>query len=160
MGNFKVIDIVFAILIVLVFLRSRSRGFISEFFSWAAPVAAILAAVYLHPQGAGLIRSNFMPDMRYVPEVLAFIGVFFISLTVFRIVERLIGGAIRGLNLGGLDMILGAAFGIVKGLALTGLILFVLNIQPFIDVSNIIGGSFFAGILLPHISRIPSIIGG
>ena len=155
MGGFQVIDIIFIILIALMLVHGYVRGFITELFSWAAIVVAILAAVYLHPAGAAFIRGRAMSDVRYVPEILAFAGIFFIAMMICKMLERLLKNIILGVNLGGLDRILGAVFGLVEGAALTALILFVLSVQPFFDVSSLIGDSFFAQFLLPHIHRFP-----
>ena len=155
MSNFQVIDLIFVILIALMVIRSYMRGFLSEFFSWAALVVAILAAVFFHPAGAALIRKNIMPTVRYVPEILAFVGVFLIATLVCKMLERMLRDVMMGAKLGNLDKILGAFFGFAEGLALTALVLFVLSVQPLFDTSKLVGDSIFAQILLPHIIRIP-----
>jgi membrane protein required for colicin V production len=58
---------------------------------------------------------------------------------------------IEGIQLGGLDRLLGFVFGTVEGLVIVCLLLFLISIQPFIQPDTILGKSFFAKMLLPLI---------
>ena len=155
MGNFHLIDIIFIILTLLMIVHGYIRGFITELFSWASLAVAILVAFFLHPNIALFIRGSFMPDVRYVPELLAFLGVFVIALVICKLLELILKNVVTGASLGGLNKLLGAIFGFIEGVAIAALILFVLNVQPFFDVSSIMNESIFAEILLPAINRIP-----
>ena len=46
-----------------------------------------------------------------------------------------------------LDRTLGFIFGIVEGAAVVCLIIFLLSVQPFFDVTNLFDGSFFYGLV-------------
>ena len=151
MSNISVIDMVFLILIVLMLIRGYVKGFIAEFFSWAALVLAIWGAVLLHPAGAAFIRTKIMENVRYVPEILAFIAIFLIIMLFIKMLEKILRDVIMGAKLGGANKVLGAVFGFAEGLTLTAIILFVLGIQPIFDASKIIADSTFAQILLPII---------
>ena len=151
MSNISVIDMVFLILIALMAIRGYVKGFIAEFFSWAALVLAIWVAVLLHPAGAEFIRSKIMENVKYVPEILAFIAIFIIVMLFVKMFERILKDVIMGAKLGGANKVLGAVFGFAEGLTLTALILFILGVQPIFDASNIIADSTFAQILLPII---------
>ena len=155
MSNIQGIDIVFIVLILLMVFHGYVRGFITELFSWAALVVAVLAAIFLHAPGAAYIRGKMMANVPYIPELLAFVGIFLITVIICKILERILKNVIIGANLGVLDKVLGAAFGFVEGIAITALIVFVLSVQPLFDASRIIAGSSFAQMLLPHIYRIP-----
>jgi membrane protein required for colicin V production len=155
MSGFQAIDFIFIILIALIVIHGYVRGFVTEFFSWAALAAAILAAVFFYSAGAAFIRKNAMPDVRYVPEILGFMAVFLIVMLICKMIERLFRDVVAGANLGILDKFVGAIFGLIEGLTLTALIIFVLAVQPLVDASKLIGDSVFAQIFLPHFSRIP-----
>jgi membrane protein required for colicin V production len=131
------------------------KGFVEEFFSWAALVISIIAAVFLHPAGAAFIREKAMKDVRFVPEILAFVAIFIIVMLFFKMLERVLKDVIMGAKLGGINKLLGLIFGLLEGFALTALVLFVMSVQPVFDVSKILGDSIFAQILLPHFSKIP-----
>ena len=139
MGDFQVIDIIFIILTVLMVIHGFIRGFVTELFSWASLAIGILAAVFLHPPVAVFIRDRFMPEVSYLPEILAFIVIFVAGMVVCKLLEQIFRNVVSGANLGGLDKVLGAAFGFVEGIAIAGLIIFVLSVQPFFDVHGIIG---------------------
>ena len=155
MANLHLIDIIFIVLTLLMVVHGYIRGFITELFSWASLAVSVLIAFFLHPNVALFIRERFMPDVRYVPELLAFLAVFIITLVICKLLELVLKNVITGASLGGLDKILGAIFGFVEGIAIAALILFVLDVQPFFDVSSIMNESVFADFLLPHINKIP-----
>jgi len=154
MSNIPVIDMIFLIIIVLMLIRGYVKGFIAEFFSWAALVLAIWVAVLLHPAGAAFIRGKIMENVKYIPEILAFIAIFIIIMLLVKMLEHILKDVIMGAKLGGANKVLGAVFGLVEGLTLTALILFLLTVQPLFNASNIIADSIIAQILLPII-KIP-----
>ena len=154
MSSFPVIDLVFVILIVLMVLHGYAKGFISELFSWATLVLAIWAAVLLYHAGGTYIRSKAMQNVRYVPEILAFLAIFCIITMIMKMLEKVLKDVINSAKLGGANKFLGLIFGFIEGIALTALILFVLTVQPLFDASKILGDSIFAQILLDFI-KIP-----
>lgn len=154
MSNIPVIDIIFAALIVLMAIHGFVNGFIEELFSWATMVLALGAAVFLYSSGAAFIRTKAMADLRYVPEILAFIAIFLLVMIVLKLLERLLKDVVEGMRLGGANKFLGAIFGLLEGFAIVAILLFVLAVQPLFDASAVIGDSFFAEILLPLI-KIP-----
>ena len=154
MSNLQVIDWIFASLILLMVIHGYLKGFIEELFSWAALVLALWAAVILFPAGGAYIRTKTMGNVRIIPELLAFIAIFIIITGVIKAIERILKNVIAGMNLGGVNKILGAVFGIIEGVAITVLAIFLLYSQPLFDPSKILGDSFFARLLLPLI-KIP-----
>lgn len=154
MNNLPVIDLVFVILIVLMLIRGYTRGFVGEFFPWATMILAIWTAVFLYPGGAAFIRTKTMENVQYLPEIIAFLAVFFIVTLLLKMVEHVLRDVVAGAKLGGLNKFLGAVFGIIEGVTITALVIFVLSIQPVFDASNIIVNSIFAQVLLPII-KIP-----
>ena len=159
MSNFSWLDIVFICFISMMLVHGYLKGFVRALFSWAALILATWAAVLLYPAGGAYIRTMAMENVRVVPEVLAFIGIFIVIMFGIKIIERILGGIVAGVNLTGVNRILGAAFGIIEGLAFTTLIVFVLEIQPLFDSSEIIENSFFANFLLPIVVLLPRIGG-
>ena len=154
MSDIPVIDMIFLIIIALMAMHGYVKGFIAEFFSWAALVLAIWGAVLLHPAGAAFIRQRTMQNVRVVPEVLAFIIIFILIMLLLKMLEHVIKDVVMGAKLGGANKVLGLIFGLIEGLTLTALIIFILAIQPLFNASSIISGSIFADILLPLI-KIP-----
>jgi len=154
MGSLPVIDYIFIFLILLMIVHGYIKGFIDELFSWAALILAIWAAVLLNSSAAAFIRQRTMQNVRVVPEILGFAAVFILVMVVIKFLEKILRDVIAGANLGNVDRILGAVFGLIEGLAFVVLIIFVLVVQPLFSPSKILQDSVFAQIILPII-RIP-----
>ena len=149
MSNFQTIDIIFAVFILLMVIHGYVKGFVAEIFSWAAPVLAIGVAVFLYRAGAGFIRERTMQNVKYVPEILAFAAIFIIIIMLVKMLEHLLKDVVEGAKLGGVNKLLGLVFGIIEGVIVVSIILFVLTVQPFFNASKVLGDSFFAQLLLP-----------
>jgi membrane protein required for colicin V production len=153
MSNLALIDIIFLVLVVLFLIRGHIKGFIAELLSWASLVLGILAAVYLYKNGAVLIRTKMLQNVKYLPEIMAFLLIFLIVFLIIKILENILKEIINGVRLGGVDKFLGTLFGFIEGVALVSLILFILTIQPLFDASSLLQESIFAEVLLPFIIR-------
>lgn len=154
MNNFMPIDFVFVILILIFTIRCAIRGFISEVMSMAAVVLGLLASLFFFKKGGAYISERFMPKYPTFSDVIAFILLFLIVFLVMKILERLLKDIIEGIKLGKADRFLGFLFGIIEGFIVTGLILFIITVQPLFDPQKVLNNSFFAGILLPLISDV------
>ena len=151
MSNIPVIDMVFAIIIFITIIHGYTNGFIAELFSWAGLVLAMGAAVIMYPYGTQYIRARAMQNVRYVPEILAFIVIFIIVMLLVKMIGKVMKDFVNKIKLGGVDKLLGAFFGFLEGLALCTLVIFVMAIQPFFNVTNVLDESILAQILLPII---------
>jgi membrane protein required for colicin V production len=145
------IDIVFLVIIGISFLRCAVRGFISELMSMAALIFGILFAIFFFRNAAVLVREWFLPNVKILPEIAAFAALFIIVYIVVKIIEVTLKNIIEGIRLGGLDRLLGAIFGIIEGIIIVCLILFLISIQPFFSAEPLLGKSIFAKFLLPLI---------
>jgi membrane protein required for colicin V production len=146
-----VIDIVFVVIIAISAFRCAARGFIGELLSMAALIFGMLAAICFFRWGGMLIRSWFMPEVRVVPEVIAFVVLFLIVFITIKTIEITLKNIIEGVQLGGLDRMLGLLFGFVEGIIIVCLILFLINILPPVVSGSVLEKSFLAKILLPFI---------
>ena len=146
-----IIDIVFLGIIAISALRCAVRGFISEVLSMAALVFGILSAIFFFKRGALFIHDQFMPGVKVAPEIIAFVIIFLIAFAIVKIIEITLKNIIEGIQLGGLDRLLGLFFGIAEGIIIVCLLLFLISIQPFIDPGIILGKSIFAEMLLSFI---------
>jgi membrane protein required for colicin V production len=145
------IDVVFMVIIAVSALRCAARGFISEILSMAALIFGMLAALLFFRGGALFIREWFMPDVKIVPEIIAFVALFLAVYIIVKIVEITLKNIIEGIRLGSLDHLLGFFVGCVEGIVVVCLILFLINIQPFVDSNAVLERSILAKILLPLI---------
>ena len=157
--DISVLDVIFVLLIVLFVIRCYLKGFVGEVFSMAAFVLGLLAALFFYKNGGELLRVRFWPDMKMIPEIIAFIALFLIVFIVVKTLERLLSGIVYGIRLGGVDRFLGIIFGLAEGIVVISLVLFVLRIQPLFDPSELLSESFFARLLLPFITGQEKITG-
>jgi membrane protein required for colicin V production len=133
-------------------VRCSLKGFISEVMSMAALVFGLLAALLFYKKGGALVRENFLPGVKVIPEILAFIALFLIIFIVIKILEKILKDIIEGIHLGGTDRFLGILFGLIEGFVVVSLVLLILDKQPLFDASKLLESSLFAQILLPIIS--------
>jgi membrane protein required for colicin V production len=146
------IDVVFMVIIAISSVRCAARGFISELLSMAALIFGILAALLFFRDGAVLVRGWFMPDVRVVPEIISFVAFFLLVYITVKIIEMTLKSIIEGIQLGGLDHLLGFFLGFAEGIIIVCLLLFVLSIQPLFDPESLLKDSFLAKVLLPIIT--------
>jgi len=147
-----VIDFIFLALIILFAVRCYLKGFVTELFSMAGIVLGMLAALFFYKNGGEFLRTRFWPDLRAIPEILAFIALFIIVFITVKLLAVMLKGIISGIKLGGVDRFLGIIFGFAEGITVISLVLFLLKIQPLFDPSSVLSGSFFADLLLPLIT--------
>ncbi|MDR0624470.1 MAG: CvpA family protein [Treponema sp.] len=152
MNGFAVIDIIFVVLTIIFIVRCALRGFIGELMSMASVVLGLLAAFFFYKNGGVYIREKFMPGMEIIPDILAFIALFLVVFILIKILELMLKEIIEGIKLGGVDRFLGIIFGLVEGVIVVCLILFVITIQPLFDPAPVLNKSIFAEILLPFIT--------
>ena len=155
--NLAAIDVIFIALIMIFTVRCGIKGFISEIMSMASIVLGLLAALYFYKNGGEFVRGRFMPDMKVIPEIIAFVALFLIVFVVIKILEVMLREIIEGIKLGGADRFLGIFFGVAEGIVVISLVLFILRIQPLFDPGPLLANSFFAKMLLPFITGTGSV---
>jgi len=155
----SVLDVILILLIVLFVIRCYLKGFVSELLSMAAFVLGLLASLFFYKNGADYLRARFWPDLKTIPEIVAFVALFLIVFIIIKILEMMLKGIIQGVRLGGADRFLGVIFGLAEGIAVVSLILFILRIQPLVDPSSLLSDSIFARLLLPLIMKTENLSG-
>jgi membrane protein required for colicin V production len=150
--NMAAIDFIFIALIAVFTVRCAVRGFISEIMSMASIVLGLLAALYFYKNGGEFVRIKFLPGIKIVPEIVAFIALFLIVFVAIKILEIMLREIIEGVRLGGADRFLGIFFGVAEGIVVISLVLFIFRIQPLFDPGPLLSNSFFAKMLLPLIT--------
>lgn len=121
------IDIVFLVVILLSSFIGLFRGLIKEALSLVAWFAAIFVAgmysAMLAEHLSGLIND---PAIR---RICAFILLFLITIIIGMLVSSLVSKFMSAIGLGGLDKVLGTAFGFVRGSIVV--LVFVFVSHPF-----------------------------
>jgi len=145
--TFEVIDIVFALLVVIAAIRGAFRGFIAEVGSMAALILSFGAAIVFYKPVSVILNNQFGESMWN--QLIAFLVLFLLVYLVVKLVQRLLQNIIERLNLDRLDSAMGLFLGIAEGLVVVGIVLFAINWQPFFDPKSLLGSSFFARMLFP-----------
>jgi membrane protein required for colicin V production len=125
----------------------------------AGIVLGLIASIYFFKNGGEYIRENYLPDIKVIPEILAFILLFMIVFLAVKVIAIMLKGIFRNLKLGGVDKFLGLVFGFAEGIVVISLALLIINIQPLFDPEPLLSKSFFAQLLLPLITgaRLPPV---
>ena len=113
-------DIAIVTIIGISALISLFRGFMREALSLVGLAAAIWIAVTFYNQAADLLVDYIaIPTGR---RVLAFAAIVVVSLLVTGIINHLIGKLVDKTGLSGTDRMLGVVFGVVRGIAIVGVL--------------------------------------
>ena len=108
-------------------LVSFWRGFVREVFSLAGWVVAFFVASSFYPYLASLllqINSPYLQNSEYMRNGIAAAILFIAVLIVSGIVNALVGQLVDKTGLSGTDRVLGAAFGVLRGVFIVAAILF------------------------------------
>ena len=142
--NLAAIDFIFIGILILFALHCAVKGFVSEIISLAAAILGILAAIFFFRAGAEFIRDKFMPGIKTLPEMISLIIIFLTVFAAIKLIGIMLKTIIEGIQLGALNRIFGFVFGIAEGIVVICLLLFLINVLPFIDQNHILAGSLFA----------------
>lgn len=139
--NFITVDYIFGVIILVIAFVALIKGFVSEIFGKAAWVLGILCSIFFYANIAELLLPsiNNVVLCNILSFLIIFVAVFIVVKLVGLILQKLFSFSI----LKSLDHALGLFFGLVEGLAVIWGIIFLLKLQPFIDVSGFLNGSFF-----------------
>ncbi|MDR1362441.1 MAG: CvpA family protein [Spirochaetaceae bacterium] len=145
------VDIVFMTLILIIAVRAALRGFVEEVFGAAWLILGLIFAVSFYVKGAAFIRTKILHDVKILPEILAFIALFLIVFIVIKTITFILKDIVDKIKLGGLDHFLGALFGVLEGLFVVALVIFIINIQPLFDKNAVLRDSLFNNVLSGNI---------
>ena len=121
-------DIAILAIIGISAVISLFRGFVREVLSLAAWVVAFWVAFTFTEQFAKLLEAYIaLPSMR---SLAAFIVLLIGTLFAIGIVNYLIGKIIDSTGLSGTDRVLGVVFGVVRGVAVVGILVLLAGATP------------------------------
>ena len=135
-------------IIALVFLSSVIgifRGFVREVLSLVALVAAFYIAWTF--QGELLTHLSFI-EPELLRKVAAFLGIFFIVLVGFSLINYVIAKLMDSTGLSGTDRLLGVIFGVIRGAAIVMILIVLSGLTPIPD-SN----PWKKSTLIPHFQQ-------
>ena len=143
--NAFVIDWIFGIIIVVFAVSGLIKGFVDNVFGKLAFIAGIICGwIFYKSLATTLLKDIKVP---YAANILSFLLIFVVVFLIIKLAQMIISKIFEWSILKSLDRTLGFIFGIVEGAAVVCLIIFLLSVQPFFDVTNLFDGSFFYGLV-------------
>ncbi|ULQ59817.1 CvpA family protein [Brucepastera parasyntrophica] len=157
---FSVFDLVLLIIIIIMIIKVTISGFIQEFFSKAAVIiGAIGAIIFYKPLTPVVIKIT---GTNTLAEIVAFLVIFLVLYIVIKILQRIMHAVFRGESMTNLDRALGFFLGLVEGLLIVTVLLLLIRVQPWFDLSFITDGSLFVRLLDPLLAeaafKVPDIL--
>ena len=121
-------DIIILIIVGLSAVISLFRGFVREVLSLVAWVAAFWVAFTFTEQAAGfLVNYIELPSVR---SIVAFVGLLVVTLILIGLINFLIAKLVDKTGLTGTDRFLGVLFGVVRGIAVVGILVLLAAATP------------------------------
>ncbi|MCI5830213.1 MAG: CvpA family protein [Treponema sp.] len=148
--NLPVIDLVFILIIVLLAVIGLAKGFLDEVLGKVIPVASIWIAFLFFGYLVAQVESKV--KIHLVAIICSFLIVFIAAFILLKIVQLVLKKLFSGSILKSLDRFLGFVFGLVEGIFVVCIIILILKLQPWFNVSSILHGSIFVKFLAPVIS--------
>ncbi|GGX58463.1 hypothetical protein GCM10011309_04740 [Litorimonas cladophorae] len=118
-------DVVVLIILLISMLYAASRGLLREVISIASLLVAAIATLFVWGQFRFAAQDFISPP--WLADGALLVGVFFIAYLIMVLIMSKIGKTIAGKESGFLDRVLGAAFGIARGLIIAALGVMVLT---------------------------------
>lgn len=142
-----ILDIIFLSLIIISSLRGAFRGMIQELISLAALFISLLLAAVFYPDGTKWIQAR--SSLGESATLISFICIFVAAFILFKLLQKAIVYLINETPFESVDKLLGFFFGILEGLLICFLIVYLIDFQEIIDLGKWTGSSK----LLPYIER-------
>ncbi len=139
------IDIFFLVILIFTVINAAIKGFRHEFFSKAAFLLGIILASLFYDELDVYISNGIQIEI--LSKIVSFLVIFIAVYLILRLIESIVKKIFSGEIMSGLDHSLGVFFGIAEGFAIIALVLVILYMQPWFDVSELLEKSLFHRIL-------------
>lgn len=130
-ASLNILDVVFLIVVFFSILLGVIKGFVRELFSLVFLVVAT-AFAFLFYYEAGTFFMKYLEN-RQISNVAGFITIFVIILIVGAVVTYFLKKILTVGPLKSVDRILGGVFGLIRGILISGIIVFGLAVLPVKD---------------------------
>lgn len=126
--SLNILDIVFLIVVFFSILLGVFKGFVRELFSLVFLVIAVVVS-FLFYYEAGTILMKYL-DNRELSNFVGFISIFVLILVIGAVVTYFLKKILTVGPLKAVDRILGGVFGLLRGVLISGIIVFGLVLFP------------------------------
>lgn len=124
MMSLSILDWVIVLIVLCSVLQAISSGFVREFFAFAGVIAGFLIAAWEYP-----VVAHFYARFVNTPwpaQIAAFFTVFVVVVILAGIIGGLSSRVVRGVGLRWFDRLLGAAFGLLRGVVVSVIVVMAL----------------------------------
>ncbi|MBN2653178.1 MAG: CvpA family protein [Spirochaetales bacterium] len=145
------LDIIFILVLVVFGIRGIVKGAVSELTSLGILILSIVGSIFLRKPIADFISSIFKIEKIgsvNPAEIVAVLLIFICLYAFLRLIESKIHDALESVDLSNLDKAFGFFLGLLEGVCICFLVVFLLTHQLFFDVSQLISDSKFASIAI------------
>ncbi len=154
--SFSNFDIFLLVVILFFIVRCTIKGFVDEFFSKTAVIGGGIAAVLFFRSLSPFVEK--VTDANPLSGIISFLLIFIAVYFVIKIIQRIVNRAFENESMRNFDRALGFFLGVGEGLLFCAVIIVVLTLQPFFDVSFLLSDSFFAAVFKPFTMRTPDVL--
>ena len=151
------IDVFFIVLILIAAIRGYIRGFVTEIFSVAGPILALLGAIFLSKPLSTIITPLSPHGGELGNQIISFLILFVVIYLVIFLLQKLLHTALENMHLVGADRALGVILGILEGLTASFILIIILVLIPLKETHDLVAGSFFHGLVAP---LLPELLAG
>jgi len=117
--SFSLVDVLVVLTLIVSTALAIWRGFVRETLSIFAWAAAAFATLYFGHAAASLLKDRFSTP--YLGAVVAYGAVFLLVLIPLSFISYRFSEGVKHSPVGAIDRALGAAFGVIRGLAVIGI---------------------------------------
>jgi len=142
--GFSVLDWAILLIVVLSVLEAASQGFLYELFSFLGVVVGYLAAAWEYPRlAAWYMRYT---NSQWAADIAGFLTIFVVVAVLAGVLGRIARWAMSGIGLRWFDRLLGALFGVLRGVLVSTVI--VMALASFSPTSSYLQDSRVAPFML------------
>lgn len=126
--NLTWVDYIIIGVIGLSVMIGLGRGLLKEAISLTAWILAFLVAIFFAADVAEYLKQKEYIDLAPARAVLAFGGLFLITLIIGGLVNVIVGHLVEYTGLAGTDRLLGAVFGLLRGAGLIAMLVLLVDL--------------------------------
>lgn len=143
----SIFDMILLVIGIIIIVKVSMRGFIDEFFSMAAFLLAIAAAFRFYRLLAAYTKVSGLSLT--AKRIIAFFMIFITVFIAVKLIQMLIAAVFDNEILNSLDHALGFFLGVFEAYIILIIVIAVLQLQPLVNMDDIIAHSIIVRMLIP-----------
>ncbi|QEN06310.1 CvpA family protein [Thiospirochaeta perfilievii] len=154
--SFKLIDIIFIIIILLMGFGGLKKGFFTQIVTILGLIIGLFFAYFFSDDLSPYISKVI--GERPSNTLLSFILIFLVSILISMLINKILKHSLEEIGAGGLDKVLGLFFGFIQGFFICIIVTLLLTVQPLFDPSPIFNNSVLGSLIVSILPQIESLL--